>query len=75
MVYQNQIIMTLATITNRMNALEVEISRQQLYIAKFGEQNDKNSDTAWESYKESAALNLQMWEAMKVKRDQLKAQA
>lgn len=66
---------TLEKITLQMNALEVQISREQNYIAKFGQANDKDSDSAWESYKLNAAYNLEKWDMLKAERDRIKAQA
>lgn len=64
--------MTLAAITNQMNALEITIARQQQYIAKHGTVNDANTDSAWETYKQDAAYNLEKWDNMKSLRDNLK---
>lgn len=44
-------------------------------IAKFGQANDKDSDSAWESYKLNAAYNLEKWDMLKTERDRIKAQA
>lgn len=67
--------MTLTQITNTMNALEIEIARQQNYIAKCGEANDKDSDKIWESYMENANYNLKKWDSLKQMRDAMKAAA
>tara|TARA_B100000768_G_C11178466_1_gene331893 strand:- start:665 stop:874 length:210 start_codon:yes stop_codon:yes gene_type:complete len=64
---------TVDNITNQMNALEIEISRQQLYISKHGINNDKGEyDAQWEDYKEDAEYNLNKWDSMKAMRDNLK---
>ena len=55
-----------------MNVLELVISREQNHIAKFGQANDKDSDSAWETYKSQAEQNLKMWDELKVKRNELK---
>lgn len=65
----------LERITRQMNILEVQIAREQNYITKFGEANDKDSDFAWESYKINAAYNLEKWDMLKLERDRIKAQA
>lgn len=67
--------MTLQQITNQMNALEIEISRQQKYIALHGEANDKDSDKQWEQYKQDAEYNLCKWDALKAIRDRIKVAA
>lgn len=67
--------MTLEKITESMNRLEVMIAREQAYIAKHSAANDLDSDTAWESYKETAEMHLAAWDAMKAKRDALKLAA
>ena len=64
----------LAAITKAMNMLEVEISRQQKYIAQHGESNDAGEyDQSWENYKKDAEYNLLKWDTMKQQRDKLKA--
>ena len=60
-------------LTKLMNSKERTISREQIYIEKCGEYNDKNSDSAWENYKIEASDNLIEWDAMKAARDILKA--
>ena len=67
---------TLENITNEMTRLEQVISRQQAYIAKFGEQNDLGEyDAQWEQYKEDAEYNLRKWDYLKKERDNLKVGA
>lgn len=56
-----------------MQRLEVEIARQQKYIAKHGEKNDASEyDEQWEQYKADAEYNLIKWDEMKAHRDKLK---
>lgn len=63
----------LQNITNQMNILETEISRQQKYISTHGVSNDKGEfDVQWEQYKEDAQYNLNKWDSMKVMRDTLR---
>jgi hypothetical protein len=64
---------TLENVTNQMRTLEIEIARQQAYIAKHGDSNDAGEcDEQWEQYKEDAQYNLNKWDAMKKMRDGLK---
>ena len=57
-------------LTQAMNTLEKEISRQQAYIRKHGDSNDAGEyDEHWESYKEDAEFNLKKWDDMKLLRD------
>lgn len=63
---------TLENVTAAMIRLEVSITREQSYIAKFGEANDADSDTAWEDYKLTAEFHLNSWDALKARRDELK---
>lgn len=66
--------MTLANITAQMISLEAEIARQQKYISKHGEANDKGEqDEHWNTYKEEAEYNLAKWDFLKNLRDGLKA--
>lgn len=64
--------MPIEVLTKHMNAKEIEITRQQKYIAKCGEENDKTHDEIWESYKVEAEDNLLIWDAMKAARDEMK---
>lgn len=64
---------TFTNLTNQMNTLEQEISRQQNYILTHGENNDKGEyDAQWEQYKEEAKYNVNKWESMKAMRNNLK---
>ena len=64
---------TLENLTNQINTLEQEITRQQNYILTHGKNNDKGEyDVQWEQYKEDAQYNLDKWESMKVMRNNLK---
>ena len=67
--------MNINQITQRMNALEIEISRQQKYILKHGASNDLNSDKQWEQYKAEANANILAWDEMKALRDEIKVAA
>jgi hypothetical protein len=63
----------LENITNQMRTLEIEIARQQAYIAKHGDSNNAGEyDEQWEQYKEEAQYNLNKWDAMKQMRHGLK---
>lgn len=64
---------TLESITSMMNRLEVSIKREQAYIAKWGKYNDENTDEQWEMCKADAQFNLDSWDALKARRDTLKA--
>lgn len=64
---------TLENMTKLMNSLEVEIARQQAYISKHGESNDAGEyDLQWEQYKTEAKENLNKWDYLKKKRDEIK---
>ena len=56
-----------------MNRLEEIISREQKYIMKHGDANDRSSDKQWEQYKEDAERNLAKWDQLKMMRNQMKA--
>ena len=60
------------SILKSMHAREHAIKRQQTYISKWKEENDKNSDSQWESYKDDALNNLQFWDLLKERYDELK---
>jgi len=66
---------SLEKITTMMLRLEGVVCREQAYIAKHGESNDAATDIQWEQYKESAQFNLDSWDALKARRDQIKATA
>ena len=64
--------MPIDVLTDEMRAREIEISRQQRYISKCGDENDKNPDQSRENYKTDASDNLKVWDAMKAARDEMK---
>jgi len=59
----------MANLTDTMHLLEIEIARQQAYIAKHGEANDLNPDDQWEQYKRDAEFNLQKWDQLRLIRN------
>lgn len=63
----------LEILTRQMQLLEIEISRQQTYLAKWEKHNDAHSDKEWEHYKENAEYNLRKWDYLKMQRDAIKA--
>lgn len=64
----------LETVTNYMTRMEAIVNREQKYIAAHGASNDANPDKQWEMYKETAQFHLDTWDALKARRDQLKAE-
>lgn len=65
--------LSLEQITSLMLTIEKEIQREQKYISKWGDYNDNHSDPQWEETKRNAEYNLETWDSLNKRRNELKA--